>query len=76
LLLSWHRATFLIISLAAVVVLSVAAIYAGPLSSGALFLLIPPRATAFDHRVPSTYEPLHKAESMRASVYTHAKMRI
>jgi YD repeat-containing protein len=46
--------------LAAIVILSVAAIYAGPLSSGALFLMIPPRAPAFDHRVPSTYEPLHK----------------
>ena len=53
----------LLISLIAIVVLIVVyvvAIYAGPVSSGALLLMVPPRATAVDHRVPSTYEPLHK----------------
>lgn len=50
----------LLISLVAIVALVAAAIYAGPVSSGALFLMVPPRATALDHRVPSSYEPLHK----------------
>jgi hypothetical protein len=50
----------LLISLVAAVAFFAAAIYAGPVSSGALFLMMPPRAAAFDRHVPPSYEPLHK----------------
>jgi YD repeat-containing protein len=55
----------------ALVVLFLAAIYAGPLSSGALSLVVPPRAKAFDHRIPESYEPLHKGGvSTEIGLYT------
>jgi YD repeat-containing protein len=50
----------LLFSLIAIVALFLAVVYAGPLSSGALLLMVPRRATALDHRLPSSYEPLHK----------------
>src|SRR5512134_2321543 len=35
-------------------------LFAGPLSSGALFLLVPPRRSPVRHDLPEDYEPLHK----------------
>lgn len=37
-----------------------AAIFGGPVLSGAVFLLLPSRAAAVDHELPQDYEPLHK----------------
>jgi YD repeat-containing protein len=50
----------LLVSLLAIAALLVAAVYAGPVSSGALFLMIPPRAAAIEHGIPPSYEALHK----------------
>jgi YD repeat-containing protein len=56
-----HRTMrILTISLAAIAVFFVAATYAGPVSSGALFLMVPPRARVTDHRVRPSHEPFHK----------------
>jgi YD repeat-containing protein len=41
-------------------VLLVTAVFAGPFSSGALFLLLPAHATDPDGGLPESYEPLHK----------------
>lgn len=38
-----------------------AAIFGGPVLSGAVFLLLPSRAAAVNHELPQDYEPLHKA---------------
>jgi YD repeat-containing protein len=40
--------------------LVVAALFAGPVTSGALLLLLPARQQATDHDVPESYPPLHK----------------
>jgi Domain of unknown function (DUF6531) len=38
----------------------VAVIFAGPVASGAIFLMVPRRAAQIDHRIPLSYEPRHK----------------
>jgi YD repeat-containing protein len=46
--------------LIAVLLCCCAAWFAGPLSSGALLLLLPAGAAPIDHRLPESYDPLHK----------------
>jgi YD repeat-containing protein len=61
----------LLISLIALVVLLLAGIYAGPVWSGALFLVVPPRTDVVDHSIPPSYEPLHKGGvSTEIGLYT------
>ena len=50
----------LLIAPLAIVALFTAAIYAGPVSSGALFLMLPGPDAAVDHRLSPSYEPRHK----------------
>jgi YD repeat-containing protein len=61
------------ILIAAVVCMTlfVGALFAGPVSSGALLLLLPTSASALDHDLPADYEALHKgAAYLSTGVYS------
>jgi YD repeat-containing protein len=47
--------------------LLVGAWFAGPLSSGALLLLLPTAVSAVEHDLPSDYQPLHKGSASLAT---------
>ena len=50
----------LLLATLACVILLAAALFAGPVTSGALLLLLPSRYTPVDHDLPEDYVPLHK----------------
>ena len=50
----------ILIGLATCSVLLIAAVFAGPVSSGAVLLLLPTTQEAKDHDLPESYEPFHK----------------
>jgi YD repeat-containing protein len=54
----WLRRILLVIL--AMVIAVFVAVYAGPMSSGALFLLLPSGEARVDHDLPDSYTPLHK----------------
>ncbi len=49
-----------LVTMAVLVAAAIVTVFAGPVSSGAIFLLIPPSRPRVAHDLPATYRPLHK----------------
>ncbi len=56
----WRRVVGLALACCVTLMVIVFAVFAGPILSGALFLLLPTGAVAMQHDLPEAYEPLHK----------------
>ena len=64
------RLRLLLKALVACSVLALAAVFAGPLSSGAVLLLLPAPQRAVEHDLPADYTPLHKGHvSLDVGIY-------
>ena len=68
---STQRLRLLLKALTGCSVLALAAVFAGPISSGAVLLLLPAPQRAVEHDLPTDYTPLHKGHvSLNVGLYT------